>query len=90
MRCNLCDNSHMREDTSYEARRQRAELRRSMPGEVVRTGANKPSLYASLSPLERFAQMSQLCVAQWEASGRVITHVARHQWPGKIFRIEHE
>jgi len=82
----------MREASSDSdaARRARAKLRGSMPGEVVRSGAIKPNLYASLSPAERFAQMSQLCRAQWEASGRVITDLPRAQWPGEVFRIESE
>ena len=61
-----------------------------MPGEVVRSGAVKPNLYAALTPAERFAHMSQLCRAQWEASGRVITHLPRSEWPGEVFRIESE
>jgi hypothetical protein len=80
----------MRDDSSDTARRERARLRAGMLGEVVRTCATKPNLYAALTPVERFARMSQLCRAQWEASGRVITHLPRAEWPGEVFRIERE
>jgi len=53
-------------------------------------GDAKPNLYAPLSLVERFAQMSQLCRAQWEASGRVITQLPRAAWPGEVFWIERE
>jgi hypothetical protein len=86
----LCDNSCMRDESSDQARRDRARLRGAVPGEVVRNGAAKPNLYAALSLVERFAQVSALCRAQWEASGRVIVDLPRSEWPGEPFRIEHE
>jgi len=86
----LCDNSRMRDESSDQARRDRARLRGAVPGEVVRNGAAKPNLYAALSLVERFAQMSALCRAQWEASGRVIIDLPRSEWPGELFRIERE
>ncbi len=86
----MCDNPCMRESSNDQARRDRAKLRAQMPGEVVSSGAAKPNLYAALTVSERFAQMSQLCRAQWEASGRVINDLPRSQWPGEVFRIERE
>jgi len=56
----------------------------------VRNGAAKPNLYAALNLVERFAQMSALCRAQREASGRVIIDPLRSEWPGELFRIERE
>jgi len=71
-------------------RNDRARFRGTAPGEVVRNGAAKPNLYEALSPVERFAQMSALCRAQREASGRVIIDPLRSEWPGELFRIERE
>ncbi|MEO8903181.1 MAG: hypothetical protein ABI488_13755 [Polyangiaceae bacterium] len=70
------------------ARRARAMARAAYPGEIVSLGTPKPALYAHLSPLERLAQMSALCRAQWLASGGVIADRPRAEWSGKVFVID--
>ncbi len=80
----------MRSESDDSARRERASLRAAMPGEIVQSGTAKPNLYAQLSPIERFAYMSELCRTQWEASGRVIAQTPRSKWPGQIFEIGRE
>ncbi len=61
--------------------------RASYPGEVVLAREPKPGLYTGLTPLERLAQMTALCRAQWLASGGVIEERQRAEWPGELFVI---
>jgi len=66
----------------------RAARRASYPGEIVRANAPKPPLYADMSLIERLVRMTQLCRAQWLASGRTLETRPRSEWPGEVFRID--
>jgi hypothetical protein len=66
----------------------RAASRAEYPGEIVRSCAPKPALYAGLTVEERLARMTALCRNQWLAAGGTLEEVPRRSWPGEVFRIE--
>ena len=70
-------------------RERRAEERRgTYEGEVVRAGAAKPRLRGESFTMQRLEEMWELCVEQWEASGRTLPTFERSEMPGEIFRID--
>jgi hypothetical protein len=38
--------------------------------------------------MQRLEEMWELCVKQWEASGRTLPTYERSEMPGEIFRID--
>ena len=74
---------------SDEARRQRAMAREAqqLPGRVVTAPGTPKALYSELSLRERFFAMRELCVRQWEASGKELPKYRREEAPGEIFTI---
>lgn len=69
-----------------EARARRRRLAYS--GAVVAAGSPKPRLREPSPTVERLAEMWQLCVRQWIASGRPMPIFERATMPGEIFRID--
>ena len=54
----------------------------------MRAGTPKPRLRGESFTMQRLEQMWELCVAQWEASGRELPTFERSEMPGEIFRID--
>ncbi|MBL8743648.1 MAG: hypothetical protein JNK04_21210 [Myxococcales bacterium] len=54
----------------------------------MQLGDPKPPLRDPSFTEERLAEMWQLCVAQWLASGRDMPAFERASMPGEVFRIE--
>lgn len=72
-----------------EDRDKRAQARRQgYPGSVVRSGQDKPALYAQLTLLERLAHQTALVARQAALSGQQIVELPRSQWPGEVFKID--
>ena len=71
-----------------DAQRRADERRRTYEGSIVRAGTPKPRLRGASFTMARLEAMWQLCVTQFEASGRVLPTFARSEMPGEIFRIE--
>ena len=71
-----------------DAERRADERRRTYAGSIIRAGTPKPRLRGASFTMERLEAMWQLCVTQFEASGRVLPTFARSEMQGEIFRIE--
>jgi hypothetical protein len=71
-----------------DARRRAEERRLSYEGSIVPAGTPKPRLRGASFTMERLEAMWELCVTQFEASGRVLPTFARSEMPGELFRIE--
>ncbi|MEO0323365.1 MAG: hypothetical protein AAF447_10440 [Myxococcota bacterium] len=69
------------------ARRAEARRRRGMSGDVIAPGDPEPDLYAGLSPVERWAALSELNERLARVAGEARPIPPRHEWPGEVFRL---
>jgi hypothetical protein len=55
---------------------------------VVKSGEDKPALYAGKTPLERLALQTALVERIAALSPTVHPRIARADWPGEVFNID--